>query len=52
MALKEKLEEMRERAAMALDLSFANSLLSAGDFDDSVAQFDPGFEGCMSNNFN
>ncbi|PON74124.1 MADS-box transcription factor [Parasponia andersonii] len=34
-AAKEKLEEMREKAAMALDLNFANSLLStSGDLDD------------------
>ncbi|POO01525.1 MADS-box transcription factor [Trema orientale] len=32
-AVKEKLEEMRERAAMALDWNFANSLLLSGDFD-------------------
>ncbi|PON74136.1 MADS-box transcription factor [Parasponia andersonii] len=32
-AVKEKLEEMRERAAMALDWSFANSLLLSGDFN-------------------
>ncbi|POO01535.1 MADS-box transcription factor [Trema orientale] len=59
-AVKEKLEEMRERATMALDLNFANSLLSAsGDLDDDdslpsnvddsmLHDWIGRFEGCIS----